>query len=276
MDHEVILIIDGCGCMGYHIVKAVSQQPSFKFVNVFPRNPTVNFQSGVSYHAGSLTTPEDINFRPHQTNLDFPRRIAPSPSEIPRMQISSAKSIFIILYTKSLVYTSSTTVSKSSYHFNDETQPLIDLNSKADFNYYTVTKAIADIAVCKANNSKGLRTCCLRIAPINGKHDVQMIPGTLGVLPKDHHHSQIGDNTALVDFVSSSYLSRKVLKNFQADSSQNGKISPKISGEAFFITDGNPVHFWGFAHKVWAAAGTIVDCKDIRVFSAWFMMDLRL
>ncbi|TGO48975.1 hypothetical protein BCON_0224g00010 [Botryotinia convoluta] len=182
-----------------------------------------------------------------------------------------------------MVYTSSTTILKPPYHFNDETKPLIDLNSNSDFNYYTVTKAIADIAVLKSNNLKGLRTCCLRIAPIYGKHDVQMIPGTLGVLQEKHHHSQIGDNTALMDFVSVSNSSRAhvlagkaLLKELRADDSPNENTHHKIAGEAFFITDGNPVHFWDFAHKVWAAAGTTVDRKDIRVFPAWFMIGLAV
>ncbi|TGO20652.1 hypothetical protein BPAE_0277g00030 [Botrytis paeoniae] len=295
MDDEVVLITGGCGCMGYHIVQVVLQEPYFKSVHVFSRNPTINLLPGVSYHSGSLTSPEDI-----KTLFDLikPTLIFHVASPVSFGNTANANLFYEInvrgtqnlldcaarsLYTKALVYTSSTTVSKPPYNSNDETQALIALNSKADFNYYTVTKAIADIAVLKSNNPKGLRTCCLRIAPIYGKHDVQMIPGTLGVLQEKYHHSQIGDNTALMDFVSVSNSARAhilagkaLLKELQADSSTNEKISPKISGEAFFITDGNPVHFWNFAHKVWAAAGTTVDRKDIRVFPAWFMVGLAV
>ncbi|KAF5876915.1 putative c-3 sterol dehydrogenase c-4 decarboxylase protein [Botrytis fragariae] len=252
----------------YHIVQAVLQQPSFKSVHVFSRNLTINLLPGVSYHAGSLTSLEDIKllFDLIKTTLIF---LVASPVSFGNTANASLFHKVIVrgtqnlldcaarsLYTKALIYTSSTTVSKPPYHFNDETQPLTALNSKADFNYYTVTKAIADIAVLEANNPKGLKTCCLRIAPIYGKYDVQMIPGTLGVLQEKYHHSPIGDNTALMDFVS--------------------KRSPKISGEAFFITDGNPVHFGDFAKSVWVAAGTTVDREDIRVFPAWFMIGLAV
>ncbi|KAF7933917.1 uncharacterized protein EAE98_003626 [Botrytis deweyae] len=295
MDDEVILTTGGCGCMGYHIVQAVLQELSFNSVHVYSRNPTVNLQPGVSSHAGSLTSPKDIKLlfdliKPTLIfHVAFPVSFVNSANANLFYEVNVCGTQNLLdcaarsLYTKALVYTSSTTVSKPHYHFNDETQPLIDLNSKADFNYYTVTKAIADIAVLKANIPKGLRTCCLRIAHIYGKHDVQMIPGTLGVLQEKHHHSQFGDNTALMDFVSVSNSARAhilaekaLLRELQADSSTNEKISPKISGEAFFITDGNPVHFRDFAHKAWAAAGTTVDRKDIRVFPAWFMIGLAV
>ncbi|TEY43681.1 hypothetical protein BOTCAL_0363g00020 [Botryotinia calthae] len=287
MENEVVLSTGGCGCMGHHIVQAVLQEPSFKSVHVFSRNPTINLLPGVSYHAGSLISPREISilFQLIKPTLIF--HVA-SPvsfgntanaSLFNEVNVRGTQNLLDCaaksLYTKALVYTSSTTVSKPPYDLNDETQPLIDLNSKADFNYYTVTKAIADIAVMKTNNPRGLRTCCLRFAPIYGKHDVQMIPGTLGVLQEEYHHSQSGDNTALMDFVSVSnsakahVLAGKTLfDELQAGNSINEKTYPKIAGEAFFITDGNPVHFWDFAHKVWAAYGTTVERKDIRVLPA--------
>ena len=80
-----------------------------------------------------------------------------------------------------------------------------------------------------------------------------MIPGTLGVLQEKYHHYQIGDNTALMDFVSGSNPAKAhvlpgkaLLDELQAGNSANEKKYFEIAGEVFFITDGNPVHFLGF------------------------------
>lgn len=39
----------------------------------------------------------------------------------------------------------------------------------------------------------------------------------------------------------------------------------RIDGEAFFVTNDEPVHFWDYARAVWAAAGDTSDLKDMWV-----------
>ena len=50
--------------------------------------------------------------------------------------------------------------------------------------------------------------------------------------------------------------------------------APKVNGEAFFITDGNPIPFWTFGHKIWAAAGNKTTREDVAVVPAWLMLTI--
>ena len=55
-----VLVIGGCGCVGFHVVKALLQDSSCSSVHVFSRNPNLNLLDNVQYYAGSLTSVEDI------------------------------------------------------------------------------------------------------------------------------------------------------------------------------------------------------------------------
>lgn len=46
----------------------------------------------------------------------------------------------------------------------------------------------------------------------------------------------------------------------------------KVDGEAFFITNGEPVYFWDFARAVWYAAGDRKTSKDIWTLDRDFAM----
>lgn len=39
----------------------------------------------------------------------------------------------------------------------------------------------------------------------------------------------------------------------------------RVDGEAFFVTNDEPFHFWDFARAVWAVAGDKTDVKDVWV-----------
>ena len=148
--------------------------------------------------------------------------------------------------------------------------------SKKSFNYYTTTKAIADTSVLEANNLIGLRTCCLRIAPIYGERDNQMIPGVLKVLDDKQQHTQIGDNSSLMDFLSAKNAARAHVLAYKALLSPIESIASKAAGEAFFITDGKPMPFWDFSRKIWAAAGDHTPPEKIKVIPAWLVLSLAI
>jgi sterol-4alpha-carboxylate 3-dehydrogenase (decarboxylating) len=72
---------------------------------------------------------------------------------------------------------------------------------------------------------------------------------------------QVGDNNNLFDFtyvgnVAHAHLlaARALLFTYEA------KTAPldyeKVDGEAFLVTNGEPVYFWDFTRAVWAAAGS--------------------
>lgn len=45
--------------------------------------------------------------------------------------------------------------------------------------------------------------------------------------------------------------------------------SEKVEGEAFNITDGNPLPFWDVQRIIWRTGGDTTEMKDMKVIPAW-------
>jgi len=286
---QTALVTGGCGCVGFHIVKALLDDPSFSSVHVFSRNPNHNLLPNVEYHAGSLTSEKDVNAvltaaRPTVIfHVASPVSSGNTANEKVFYEVNVQGTKNLLNYAinsstvKAFVYTSSSSVVQGPYHFVSETAPLITEGSLSGFNYYSTTKALADRLVLQANNLAGLRTSCLRITTIYGERDNQLIPGTLKVLRDGRQRSQIGDNKSLMDFVSASNAARAhllackgLLKGIEDPE------APKVDGEAFFITDDKPVFFWDFSRRIWEAAGDRTPKESIRIIPAWFVLGLAI
>lgn len=87
---------------------------------------------------------------------------------------------------------------------------------------------------------------------------------------------QIGENTNLFDFtyvenvahghvlaVLALLHTHKVLPTIPLD-------TERVDGEAFFITNGQPVYFWDFARRVWHEAGDRLPLSSVWHLSADF------
>ncbi|MCJ1317031.1 hypothetical protein MMC15_002352 [Xylographa vitiligo] len=283
-----VLVIGGCGCVGFHVVKALLEDLSCTSVHVFSRNPNINLLDNVQYHTGSLTSVEDIRAVLQKIQ---PKVIFHVASPISSGNNANNKLFYDtnvlgtkhlldcarnIQSVKALVYTSSASVVQEPYRSVTEDRPLIARTFGS--NYYSSTKALADDSVLKANDpAGGFRTVCLRITSIYGERDVQMIPGTLKVLRDKRQHMQIGENTSLFDFLSADNAASAQL--LAAKALLRGMEDPKaqkIDGEAFFITDDKPVLFWDFSRKIWKAAGDRTPPESIKIIPAWFVIGLAV
>lgn len=281
-----VLVVGGCGFLGFHIVRALLNDPDGLTISVLSRNPTRNRLPGVSYHAGDISNPELI-----QSLLDElkPRVIihAASPSghvvtgNTSVYQNTNIKGTANLLAcaaqsasTVAFVYTSTAIVIVGSEHiFADESSPVLNASSKE--NEYAKTKAIADTLVLEANDpgteiEKGLRTTCIRLPAMYGERDTQVIPNLLGLLRRGENRFQLGDNSSFFDWVhvenaaTAHILAAKALL---AESAKSKEVDEnlKVSGEAFFITDDAPLPFWDLPRKVWATADPISTDQKVWV-----------
>ncbi len=173
------------------------------------------------------------------------------------------------LETRAFVYTSSDSAVASP--------SLLDRKLReADAQLYTAThfdnpygrsKALADAAVLAAD-SANLRTATLRIPAIYGEGDPYFMPQLLASVRKAEQKIQLGEDEKLFEFVyvksasEAHVLAAKALLREDTDSS--GSERPKVHGEAFFITDGEPRHFFDFAREAYAAAGHPVAPNEIK------------
>lgn len=281
-----VLVVGGCGFVGFHIVRHLLEDQSCTSVAVLSRNPSRNRLAGVSYYAGDITSLDNIRsllaeIQPtviihsaspiafgndadeaqfHRTNVKGTQNLLECAAAAPSVT--------------ALVYTSSATVmAGTSFISLKETAPIHSATSRA--NSYSKSKAIADASVLAANNPPHLRTSCLRLGAVYGERDNQVIPGGLAVLRQGRQRFQIGDNSNLTDWVSADNVATAHLlaaKALLAESERRN--GPKVGGEAFFITDGTPLPFWDFQRKVWAAAGDRTTAAEVTVVPPWFMLAL--
>lgn len=263
MAKEVALVTGGCGQVGYFVVQALLSNKIYSSIHVFSRNPTHSLHPGVQYHAGSITSERDISTIISKIKPTVIFHCA-SPittgnkakaSDFHAVNVTGTKLLLEAATkspcTKVFVYTSSTTVIQKPYNLAKENQPYfhLDPDPKKRAQPYPLTKSIADATVLEAN-SPSLKTCCLRLATILGTHDQQTIPPILNAIKTGLQNFQIGPNTAKFDLLSTHNSATAHL--LAAKALLNNK--PGVAGEAFFITDAQPVPFWNFIHDVYKLA----------------------
>lgn len=59
------------------------------------------------------------------------------------------------------------------------------------------------------------------------------------------------------------------LKNMDGD---GRSMDSGVGGQAFFITDGQPVSYYTFARRIWYIAGDRTEKQDIRLVSFWLVI----
>jgi sterol-4alpha-carboxylate 3-dehydrogenase (decarboxylating) len=125
------------------------------------------------------------------------------------------------------------------------------------------SQAIAEANVLAANRSPAspsLLTCAIRPAAIFGEGDMQLIPGTLAAYTDNKTGFQLGDNNNLFDFtyvrnIAHAHLLAAYALLVTTQSPTAPLDHEKVDGEAFIITNDQPVYFWDFMRAVWKAAG---------------------
>jgi sterol-4alpha-carboxylate 3-dehydrogenase (decarboxylating) len=296
MAHHSVLVVGGCGFVGYHVVRHFAQAPQFTAIHVISRSAvdSKNKVEGVNYIAGDLGDHECIrrilqDVRPHViVHAASPSPTTGTPKEYQKIAIDGTKNLLRLAIESSdvriLIYTSSSTMAKGREHLNlDETFALADTDAKAPA--YARTKAIAETMVLEANNplaqvgDEGLDwtghicTGAIRLPICYGTHDTMSIPGCLQALEKRQTNVQLGDGKNLWDFCSTENSGRAHVLLAQALLAPS-KGEDKIDGEAFHIHDGQPRPFWDYAKTVWRLAGHKKQNERITALPIWFVSGL--
>lgn len=267
-----VLVVGGCGFLGHHIVRLLRDEKSCEAVAVLDARVERNRIDGVEYHAGDITSLDSIRAvldkaRPRvivHTAAPIPHTESSNLADHTRVTVDGTANLLRCATesatVEAFVFTSTCAVIEGSeWHFADETYPLVDRHLPLD--PYRETKAKADAMVLRANRPErgpagALRTACLRPGGIYGERDYQVIASILGALERKETNVQLGSSTTRFDMVyvenvaNAHVLAAKALLAGIAD-----PAAPKVDGEAFFITNGDPYLYWDFITRVWAAAG---------------------
>ncbi len=160
-----------------------------------------------------------------------------------------------------LVYTSSPSVT-----FDGSAQTAVDESVPYPTDWlchYPHSKALAEQHVLRSNDRDGMLTCSLRPHLIWGPRDRHLIPRLLD-RARSGKLRRVGDGANLVDMV---YVENAATAHLQAaDALQVG--SPAC-GQAYFISQGEPVNCWDWIDEILALAGLPAIDKSISLASAW-------
>jgi sterol-4alpha-carboxylate 3-dehydrogenase (decarboxylating) len=178
---------------------------------------------------------------------------------------------------KAFIYTSSVeaVANSNGLHKLSEANAVLHTDASAPTSYARVKAASEHliinfkqrVAFSDRTYTGSLRTVVLRMPGIYGPRDRKITPGLLQGTNTLISRLQFGDNKSINEWIyvenaaSAHLLAMKALLNGNA---------PSIDGEAFFISDGEPLPFWDFARKLWATAGDKnVSHPEQRIFCPW-------
>ncbi|POO00285.1 Hopanoid-associated sugar epimerase [Trema orientale] len=154
---------------------------------------------------------------------------------------------------KRLVYTSSPSVVFDGIHgiFNgDESLPYPTQHN----DHYSATKAEGEALVIKSNGVNGLLTCCIRPSGIFGPGDKLFVPSLVAAARAGKSKFIIGDGNNVHDFT---YVENVAHAHICADRalSAEGTVAEKAAGQAYFITNMEPIKFWEFVSLILEGLG---------------------
>lgn len=277
-----VLVVGGCGFLGHHIVAQLLESYDAK-VSVVDLRTDRNRLDSVTYYDADITselavknvlekaTPAVII---HTASPAFLGDEGQNKALYKKVNVDGTQNLIDRAgeagCVKAFVYTSSASVihdTVSDLVNADERWPA--LRAPLQREYYSETKAMAEEIVLAANRKhNNMLTIAIRPAGIFGEGDQQIIPGLLRAHYNKKTHFQLGENMNLFDFT---YVGNAAYAHILAAIAlMNTHELPtvpldheKVDGEAFLITNGNPVYFWDFARIVWRAAGDQTDPSQV-------------
>ena len=268
---STVLVTGGSGGLASQILQLFSQRGCEHLHSIDLRRPSRHLD-GVTYHIGDLTNSDAIRRIFQEVKPDVVIHTASPKFDAPnhimyKVNVEGTKALIQIAKesgTQSFVYTSSASVvsdAKADLKNGDEIFPVILGDKQPEF--YVNTKALAESYVLSQNyrakdGPRHFLTCAIRPSGIFGVGDLVVLPGILNAYFRGQTKVQIGNNRNLFDFTENRnvahahYLAAVALARFQKESPGD---DARVDGEAFFITNDEPVYFWDFTRLVWGLAG---------------------
>ncbi|KAM7465128.1 hypothetical protein LguiB_012690 [Lonicera macranthoides] len=159
----------------------------------------------------------------------------------------------IELNVKRLIYTSSPSVVFDGVHGilnGDESLPYPTKHNDT----YSATKAEGEALVIKSNGKNGLQTCCIRPSSIFGPGDKLLVPSLVAAARAGKSKFIIGDRNNMYDFT---YVENVAHAHICAERAlaSSGEVADRAAGEAYFITNMEPIKFWEFVSLILGGLG---------------------
>ena len=273
-----VIVIGGCGFLGHHIVRLLLENNATN-VSVLDLRTVRNRIDGADYYDADITSPEQVSSVFEKTKAAVvihtasPHFIFENRPLFDRVNIQGTDNLLKCAgesgHVKAFIYTSSSSIihdTISDLIYADETYPVLEPPEQRE--YYSYTKGVAEHHVLDANRKYGnMLTLSIRPAGIFGEGDVQNLPPVCETYFDGKVDWQIGDNTNLFDFTYVGNVAHAHILAARALLQTLSRSTPpldheKVDGEAFLITNDEPIRFWDYARVIWRDCGWKGDAKN--------------
>ncbi|ORX93674.1 putative sterol-4-alpha-carboxylate 3-dehydrogenase, decarboxylating [Clohesyomyces aquaticus] len=275
-----VVVIGGCGLLGHHVVQRLLDSNAATLITVLDVstsqnrivNPKVRYTTGsIASRAETLTALRTAQAKVI-INTASPDPLHPVPQVLKDVNITGTQNVLdcaIELGIKIHVYTSSSEVVQHAYDdiiWANETWPLPE--HPVNGSVYSRSKQIGEELVLSANGKNGLRTAALRPCTIFGEGDRVLTKHCIDMVNDGRAKFHVGTGRNLYDFVyAGNAADAHILcaKKLLAESESEMPVPEdlRVSGEAFFITNGDPWPFWEFSRAVAMELGKPIADKEI-------------
>ncbi|KAK9266064.1 hypothetical protein L1049_017882 [Liquidambar formosana] len=159
----------------------------------------------------------------------------------------------IELKVKRLIYTSSPSVVFDGVHGIINGNESLPYPAKHN-DTYSATKAEGEALVIKSNGLNGLLTCCIRPSSIFGPGDKLLVPSLVTAARAGKSKFIIGDGNNMYDFTYVENVAHAHICAERALASEK-MVAEKAAGQAYFITNMEPIKFWEFVSLILGGLG---------------------
>mmetsp|Transcript_50054 Transcript_50054/g.128834 ORF Transcript_50054/g.128834 Transcript_50054/m.128834 type:complete len:271 (+) Transcript_50054:117-929(+) len=263
---EKCMITGGLGFLGKNLVERLLRRgahvrvldlrlPATEIEETFKRLAS-DFGGKVEFFAGDLTKKDDCLLAVDGMDVIF-HCASPSPALQNKkifyaVNVGGTTNLLEACGEKGItrfVHTSSASViyEGKSYEYGDEASLPYAANP---MDYYTETKILAEKIVLESNGSNGVMTVAIRPHGLFGPHDPLLVPTLVDTCKSGKMKFIIGNGDNLVDFT---YIGN-VCQSLELCADKLQKGSP-VCGNAYFITNAEPVKFWDFTGDVLEGLG---------------------
>ena len=278
-----VLVVGGCGFLGHRIVRQLQDLHCTSSLSVLDIKTDRARLPTVSYFNADISSLEQVKEVIRQIRPDVvihtasPAAFSHDLSFFEKINVGGTSNLLEAAQendtVKAFVYTSSASVvhdSVSDLISADETLPVLYLPVQQS--EYSHTKALAEDLVLEANRRNGkMVTISLRPSGLFGEDDPTLVRPMVEAAASGKYRFQVGNGKNLFDWT---YVGNAAQAHIQAayallDAYQQSPSAiskeRRVDGEAFIITNDEPVPFWDFARSIGTAAGYPTKAESVRV-----------
>ena len=281
-----VLVVGGCGYLGSNLVRRLLDTKDATSITVIDLRTDKLRYPDVTYLEVDICDSEKVLTSLNQIRPSVVFHTASPPpfgfdlKFYEKVNVGGTKNLLRAakaVGTKAFVYTSSASVvhdGTSDLINADDSTPVVLL--PAQRSTYSHSKAVAEKAVLDANRQAGnMLTCCIRLSGMFGENDPSSTKPMVDAAAAGKFRYQMGDGTNLFDrtyvgnVVQAHVLAAHSLTAAYLDPISKIPAGQRVDGEAFLITNDEPVRFWDFARALGAAAGYPTPAEKVRVIPKW-------